>query len=233
MNPLHIILMSALFATATHDAGSDQRTSSYPPAWPRAGAVKLMENDRVAAYEVRYEVGRPSILHQHRYPFVGLDLATTTIKVTDLDGKDHVFPVTRGNMWFLPRGAIHTEMSTSAPARHLIAIDIKDVVRPDAANLTSYPAASFAIDQKKVIDNDRVTIWNCGWRAGASGSKSFFARDVVMVFATTGAFAMSGVSGRAQVRRVREGQTLFLPAGTVRALSAVRGELRAMVVELK
>lgn len=210
-----------------------QPAVQYPPAWPRPGATLLIENDRGAAYDVTYLKDRPSPVHQHQYPFVGLDLETSAIKVTELSGTAHVFPVVRGNMWFLAKGTPHQEMSITAPARHAVVIDIKDKSVAELANPTRFPTNAYALYQKKVVDNDRVTIWDCAWAPGVEGIASFNSRDIFLLFAEGGELAVTGESGPPLQKRFRPGAAIFLRAGQVRAFSAIRGTVHVMLVELK
>jgi hypothetical protein len=66
-------------ALAAAQAEADKQ--DLPPGWPRVGATLLVENDRGAAYNVTYEMGKPTAFHRHRYFFAGLDLNTASVSV--------------------------------------------------------------------------------------------------------------------------------------------------------
>lgn len=233
MNAIHPILSAALLVLMSGASVRAQSADSYPPAWPRPGSTTLIENDRGAAYEVTYFKDRPSQMHQHRYPFAGLDLETASIKVTELDGTARIFPDVRNNMWFLPRGTPHQEMSITDPPRHIVAIDIKDRTVPAADNSTGLPADAFADYQKKVVDNDRVTIWDIAWAPGVKGKPSFNSRDMFLAFAEGGDLSIRTGETCAQIKHYKAGQAIFLPGGTVRTLSSVRGTVHVMLVQVK
>ena len=66
-------------------------------------------------------------------------------------------------VWYLPKGLTHQEMSTTDPGRHTAVIDIKEKTVPEAQNIGTFPTNKYAAFQTKVIDNDRVVIWDCAW----------------------------------------------------------------------
>ena len=205
----------------------------YPPAWPRPGAVLLIENDRGAAYNVVYPKDQPTPMHRHRYFFAGLDLNTATIKVTRPDGTFSLGPVVKNHMWYLPRGLTHQEMSTTEPGRHTVVIDIKDKSVPEAANTTSLPANRYAAYQTKIVDNDRVVIWDCAWPSGGDGVTSFDSRDVFIAFAEGGDFSIAAPGQPAKIAHYDTGQAIFLPGGQARAFGSAGGTIHAMLVEVK
>jgi hypothetical protein len=210
-----------------------QTTKDLPPAWPRPGATLLVENDRGAAYNVVYPKDQPTPFHRHRYFFAGLDLNTATIKVTRLDGKFDLHPVIKNRMWFLPRDLMHQEMSTTDPGRHTVVIDIKDKSVAEAANTTGLPANTYAPSQSKVVDNERVTIWDCAWSPGAQAVPAFDSRDVFLAFAEGGDLSIATPGQPAKVQHYDAGQAIFLPGGQARAIGSAGGTIHVMLVELK
>jgi hypothetical protein len=233
MNVIRVALSATLLALLADPLVHAQQASQYPPAWPRLGSTTLVENNRGAAYNVTYLKDRPSPMHQHRYPFVGLDLETASIQVTGLDGTAHIYPVIKNNMWFLPKGTPHQEMSITAPARHIVAIDLKDETVPEASNTTGFPTKGYAGYQKMVLDNDRVTVWDCAWPPGVKGVTSFNSRDMFLAFAEGGDFSIESGAAPVIVEHYDAGQAIFLPGGHVRTLSSVHGTIHAMLVEVK
>jgi hypothetical protein len=195
----------AVLAAGAMESAQAQPANDLPPGWPRPGATLLVENDRGAAYNVVYPKDQPTPFHRHRYFFAGLDLNTATIKVTQLDGKADLHPVVENHMWYLPKDLTHQEMSTTDPGRHTVVIDIKDKHVPEAANTTGLPANRYATYQNKVVDNDRVTIWDCAWSPGREGVSSFDGRDMFLAFASGGELSMP-------CRASRPGSSITMPA---------------------
>lgn len=227
---LQLVLAVVGVAAGTAQA---QTANDLPPGWPRPGASLLVENDHGAAYNVEYPKGQPTPFHRHRYFFAGLDLNTATIKVTQLDGKFDFHPVIKNRMWYLPKGLTHREMSTTDPGRHTVVIDIKDKSVPEAANTTGLPTNKYAAYQVKVVDNDRVTIWDCAWSPGADGMTSFDSRDMFVAFAEGGDLSIASPAQPAKVQHYESGQAIFLPGGQARTIGSAGGTIHVMLVEVK
>lgn len=225
--------MSIGFLLLSFEMAAAQPAKDYPPGWPRAGATLLIENDRGAAYNVVYPKDQPTPMHRHRYFFAGLDMSTATIRVTQPDGTWALHPTIKNRMWFLPRDLTHQEMSTTEPGRHTVVIDIKDKNLPEAANTSGLPVAKFADYQTKVVDNDRVTIWDCAWAPGAEGIAGFDSRDMFLAFAEGGELSIGAPGQPAKVQHVGAGQAIFLPGGQARVLGSAGGTIHAMLVEVK
>jgi hypothetical protein len=229
---VHRILLGATLLTALAAFGVHaQPSEDFPPAW--SGATLLVENDRGAAYDVDYQKDQPTPVHRHRYPFVGLDLNTATIKVTQPDGKFDLYPVVKNHMWYLPKDLTHQEMATTQLGRHLVVIDIKEGSVSEAKNSTNLPTNKYASYQNEVVDNNRVIIWDCAWSPGADGVTSFDSRDMFIAFAEGGDLSITIVGEPAKVQHYDVGQAIFLPGGQVRTIKSTSGTIHAMLVEVK
>ena len=44
---------------------------SYPPAFPRTNATKLVETDRIVVWDIVWPKGQPTPMHQHVHDQVG------------------------------------------------------------------------------------------------------------------------------------------------------------------
>lgn len=227
-----LCLSSLVLMSAPVEVSLAQPAQDLPPAWPRPGAVLLVENDRGAAYNVTYPKDQPTPMHHHRYFFAGLDLNTATIKVTEPDGKFDLHPVVKNHMWFLPK-LTHQEMSTTDPGRHTVVIDIKDKHEPEASNTTNFPTDKYASYQNKVVDNEHVVIWDCAWSPGIDGITSFDSRDMFLAFAEGGDLSIATPGQPAKVQHYDAGQAIFLPGGQARTIGSANGTIHAMLVEVK
>lgn len=227
------LLFCAAISISMSPSVQAQPTKDLPPAWPRPGATLLVENDRGAAYNVVYLKGQPTPFHRHRYFFAGLDLNTATIRVTALDGKFSLHPVIKNQMWFLPKDLAHQEMSTTDPGRHTVVIDIMEKTVPEVQNTTTYPTNKYASFQNKVVDNDRVAIWDCAWSPGAEPITSFDSRDMFLAFAEGGDLSIATAGQAPKVQHYDAGQAIFLPGGQARTIAATRDTVHVMLVEVK
>ena len=46
--------------------------ANLPPAYPRPGTTKILDNDRVQVWKIAWLKGQPSPLHRHIYDLVGV-----------------------------------------------------------------------------------------------------------------------------------------------------------------
>ena len=217
---------------AEKDAATNHK---LPPGWPRHGATKLIDNDRGTAWNVIYYMNESSPMHEHPYFFAGLDLNTGAVVTRQPGSNEWGQPgtVIKDRMWYLPKGLTHAEMTVTDPGRHDVVIDIKDKSVPEAANTTSFPTEKFAPSQTKVVDNDKVTIWDCAWGPRA-GVMAFDSRDMFLAFAEGGDLSVQEDGQPAEVKHYDSGQAIFLPGGKARAITSVgTTTVHAMLVELK
>jgi hypothetical protein len=83
--------------------------TQYPAAWPRPGAVKTLENDRVVAWNYSWIAGRPAPMHFHIHQQVVAERYTGAIKTTEADGKVTMGPTEAGQIRFTEPGRMHSE----------------------------------------------------------------------------------------------------------------------------
>jgi len=83
--------------------------TQYPTAWPRPGAVKTLENDRVIAWHYSWLKGRPAPMHFHIHQQVIGERYTGAIKTIMEDGKVTMGPTEAGQIRFTEPGRMHSE----------------------------------------------------------------------------------------------------------------------------
>lgn len=80
------VLMASVFLAVATAARAPQAAARYPPQFPREGATKLFENDRIIVWE---QVGRPKIAYVHRHvrDTIVFGLEPGRVTTEDADGK--------------------------------------------------------------------------------------------------------------------------------------------------
>jgi quercetin dioxygenase-like cupin family protein len=86
----------------------------------------LLENDRVKVWEMRLEPGEASDLHRHGVDYLLYILEGTTIDADRPDGSSTRYPVTPGQLIFVPRGGVERAVNRSTGRFHELLIELKD-----------------------------------------------------------------------------------------------------------
>lgn len=104
-------------------------TPSEPPsgvarAFPREGAMRVFENERVVVWDVTWTPGMRTPVHFHDKDVVAVYLGAGTVRSIPLDGEPTATPRSFGEAVFLPRGRTHVEECVEGPRRDVI-IELK------------------------------------------------------------------------------------------------------------
>jgi hypothetical protein len=188
------------------------QTPSYPPAYPRPGATKLLENDRVIVWDISW-LKQQYPIHRHVYDLAGVYYAPGDRMITSLEGTKRPVSTKAGDVAFQLKGVTHIEEGTSDAPLRAVFFEMKE----DAASGRRDPAGGpgpFPGDgAKQLLDNARITAWEFAPGARRPHRHS---RDAVMVW-------LEGDTAHAA----------FVPLGTVHAAEATGAAARAYVFELK
>jgi hypothetical protein len=107
-----------------HPVPPIENKSGYPVAFPRPGAKKLFENDRVTVWDSTWTLGVPSPMHFHDKDVVVVFLENGDLKSTTPDGKEVVNKYATGNVKFNLRDRTHFETLMSGK-QHAIITELK------------------------------------------------------------------------------------------------------------
>jgi quercetin dioxygenase-like cupin family protein len=204
-----------------------------PHAYPREGAKQLIDNARVTVWDVTSEKGKPSPKHQHKYDLVGVDLSDATVKVVNQDGTTQTSAVKAFQVLSLKKGTTHIEEATSPSPRHSIAIDLKDTRVPPLQNKSGYPLAFPRDGAKKVLETDRVIVWDYTWTPNKPTPMHFHDKDVVVVFMADGQLNSTTPDGKTTPQQISYGLTRFNVRDRTHSEELVKGSARAIIFELK
>lgn len=120
-----------------------------------------------------------------------------------------------------------------APGGYTVAIEVKDPSVPPLKNNSPYPLAFPRPNVKKVLENDRVIVWDYTWTAGVPTPMHFHDKDVVVIYLEDGALRSTDPSGHAVINEHYFGFTKFNAGDRVHTEELIRGRARAIIVELK
>jgi quercetin dioxygenase-like cupin family protein len=228
----HAFMVVALLATAGFALGQ-----SYPHAFPRKGAVKLFENDRVMVWDATWPIGVDQPIHQHKYDMAVVFLRYGKIKVTSLDGKATIAaPFEAPRVVYQAKGVTHKEEAVGSPGdpeRRGIMVDLKDSAPPQFALKPGQELAFPREGATDVVDNARVRIWDYSWLPNRPVAGHVHDKDSVEVFVASGTLVTKLAGGQEMSKTVAYGDTRFVPRGQVDREEAVSGTPRAFIIELK
>lgn len=206
----------------------------YPPPFPREGATKLFENESVTVWDVNWKAGVPTPMHRHRLEVVGVTLVPGTVRVTLPDGATRISEMDKvGAVSSGGKGLIHREEGTSAIARRAILIELKEARKTPLTPPAGVPLAWPREGATKVLENDRVVVWDYEFRVGRTIPLHFHDKDTVVVELAPGVTRSVPKDGPRQETTWEGSRARFAPRGRIHSEEAVSGAPRAIAVEIK
>ena len=219
MTPKLLALIVAFLA-------APQQTSDLPHAFPMSAAKQVIDNERVTVWDVTWEKGEPTPRYQLKYDAVVIDLVAMTVRPSN-------FRTTAVMTSFLPKGTSGSDEGASNTPRHAFFVDLKDVKVPLLPNKSGFPDAFPREGAKKLLDNNRVTVWDFSWTPGKPTAMHFHGKDVVAVYLGNGDLSSTTPDGKTVVNSSSFGQAKFNPRDRTHYETLVKGSQRVIAVELK
>ena len=168
------------------------------------GKKQIIDNARATVWE---STGQPA--EKANYDRVTIDLARP------------------GNAAFIKKG------ETQPNTLHSIVIDVKDVKIPPIPNKTGYPLAFPREGVKRILENDRLIVWDYSWTPGKPTVMHFHDKQVVVVYMADGKLKSTTPDGQSVVNTISFGLTKFNEPDRSHSEEVVEGTARAVMVEFK
>jgi predicted metal-dependent enzyme (double-stranded beta helix superfamily) len=133
--------------------------AKLPPAYPRAGATKILDNDRVQVWNIAWLKGQPSPLHRHLYDLVGVYYEPGDRMIISPEGAKRPVSTRAWDISFQKAGVTHIEEGTSDAPLRAVFVEMKQAgpYGVDTASADAPPFSGQGAIQK--LDNERVTVW--------------------------------------------------------------------------
>jgi tetratricopeptide (TPR) repeat protein len=132
-----------------------------------------------------------------------------------------------GSAAFLPKG------TPPKIAGRSIVIDRKDHPVATIENVSGYPLAFPRPGVKKILENERVIVWDCTWTPGVASPTHFHDKDVVALFLEDGDLKSTSLDGKSVVNPHSPGEVRFTLGNRTHTETLVRGKQHAILTELK
>jgi hypothetical protein len=132
-----------------------------------------------------------------------------------------------GSVAFLPKGTPPTS------ARRSIVIELKDHPVAPIENTSGYPLAFPRPGVTKILENERVIVWDCTWKPGVATPIHFHDKDLVALFLEDGDLKSTTLDGQSVVNPHTPGEVTFTLRNRTHSEMLVRGKQHAIFTELK
>jgi hypothetical protein len=126
----------------------------------------------------------------------------------------------------------HGGVPFAADARSIL-IELKDHPVEPLANTTPYPLAFPRPGAKKLLENERVVVWQYTWHTNQPTPMHFHDKDVLVVFEGNGTLKSATPAGASTDSTYKFGDFRFNRRDRVHSETLVAGELSAVMTELK
>jgi len=186
-----------------------------PPPFPRDGAVKVLENNRVIVWDVAW-LQQAYPVHRHVYDYAGVYYTSGDRIIASERGTRSPTNTAAWDTFFFRRGVTHSEEGASAQPLRAVFVEFKE---PDALGTVDADVKTPAFPGglgKKVRESERLVIWEFVPAPGPAPAPHRHERDAVVV-------SFTNVQPR----------VMFVSRGTVHNVDEVPGADRAYVFELK
>lgn len=168
------------------------------------GAAPVIDNERVTVWDTM------SALPPAEHDFVAVPLS----------GK--------GRAQFGHRGTVPSKEGVRT-----IVIELKDNSSAPDVNNSGFPLAFPRPHAKKLLDNDRVIVWDYMWHPGEPTPMHFHDKDALAIFESNGVIQSTAPDGKKVTTEVKYADVSFNRRNRTHSELLLSGHARAIIVELK
>ena len=152
-----------------------------PPAYPRDGAIKVLENDHVIVWDIRW-LKQDYPFHRHRYDHTGVYYSPGDRIITSTEGEAREIHTDAWNISFQLAGVTHTESGISDEPLRAVFIQIKRPVAGAIETNSSVPQFPYDSPLER-RSNERVRVWEYdGDFSSTANSAHYHGNDAVVVW---------------------------------------------------
>ena len=155
------------------------QAAALPPAYPRPGTTKLLENDRVQVWDISW-LKQTYPLHRHRYDLIGVYYTDGDRMIVSQQGERRPVSTKAWETAFQAKDVTHIEEGASDAPLRAVFVEMKEPAATGAVDAATTPAAFPAGTGKQLRDNERATLWEFV-PAPAKGAPHRHQRDAVVI----------------------------------------------------
>ena len=152
-----------------------------PPAYPRNGAIKMLENKHVIVWDISW-LKQDYPIHRHRYDHTGVYYSPGDRIITSTEGEAREIHTDAWNISFQLAGVTHTESGISDEPLRAVFIQIKRPVAGAIETNSSVPQFPYDSPLER-RSNERVRVWEYdGDFSSTANSAHYHGNDAVVVW---------------------------------------------------
>lgn len=157
------------------------------PPFPRDGATKVQDNDRIVAWDVTWAKGKSTGMNKLDMDQVSVTLTEGAIKYSRPDGTWIIEQERFGSVRYEPKGMVVEEEGISDTPSRTMVFQLKDYL-PDPWPTREGVAAQFPrINTVKLFETDRIVVWDQVWKPGEQVTRHAHYHRTAAVFLEGGA----------------------------------------------
>ena len=207
----------------------------YAPLFPRDGANKVQESNRFVIWDVTWEKGKSTGMHELQLDQVSVTLSEGSIKVTKPDGTWFIEQERFGSVRFESKGTVDAEEGVSDKPSRAMVFQLKDLIPPKWPVTEGIPGQFPRIGAVKLFETNRINVWDARWEAGERIELHLHYNQAAAVFLEGGrihSFSDQGVPSPPFSRKYGE-VIVTSPIKAPHAEEQVEGSPRAIWIEFK
>src|SRR5882672_2965448 len=189
----------------------------------------VVSNERVTVRDVTLKAGTSGPIEPHPEDSVTVFLQGGTLKIRQSDGTSRAVTRKTNEVVFAPKGGATGLEAVGQPVR-VVTIDLHDKVVPPLANTSGLPEGFPRPGANKVLENDRVVVWDYTFVAGQPSPMHFHSRDVVTIYTDDGAVTATTPAGETTVNDHFAGEIKFNPRNRAHTETLTRGKVHIVAV---
>lgn len=231
----HLAATPQMVILALACVASSAAAREYPPAFPRDGAKKILDNEMITVWDVTWEKGKTVPMHQLRFDQVSVALTEGAVKINRPDKTSTIDFLRHGSVRLESKGAVFAEEGVSDKPTRLIVIEMKSYALPkldpkitegfQEAKAKGIPPEFPREGTVKLFENDRFIAWDDTLVMGLGRLHAHYSTAL-------GIFMEPGVLASKTARSV--GDVVFSPAHLPPHQEEVtKGPLRAIFIQFK
>lgn len=196
-------------------------------------ASPVIDNDQVKVWDVTLKPGKPLAMPHPDHDTVTMFFDGGKIRTTYAGGKTIVASRKFGDAAYDRKGTVEkVEVLSEQPMKFFV-VELKDHPLPHLQNKSGYSLSFPRPGSTKILENDRVIVWNYTYTPGVPTPMHYHDKDALVVYRYDASVSSTTPDGKAVVNQDKAGQIKFNPRDRSHVEALVNGRESVIVTELK